>query len=630
MLRQCTIVVSRISITRPSTPTIRVARLVSIARMATAKAGIKRKASTLLDSLDRKSSSTGKRPRTTVDFTDRTRYKDSATEEEYGVVLRKYYPPELTNERAKLYATGQIERPIETLIKALSETKDMRNKIEAGDAVIFWYKMDIRTFDNRGLSQAAEFAKKNNIPLICVYLCSPQDWEAHLTSNIRIDFTLRSLEILQKDLAELDIPLRVEEVPKRRNLPTRLLEFTKEWNAKHIFCNIEYEVDELRREARLVKQALDSNISFTAVHDTCVVPPGEIKTGAGGQMSVYSPWHRKWCAFLNAHPSSLAASAKPSQNPPGTRQKLAKLFDCPIPAMEGNKLSAEEQKKFAAMWPAGEHEAMDRLSKFIEERIAKYHDTRNIPGGDGTSTLSAHLAAGTIASRTCVRLSLESAPGKKGQVSDSRQQGHSMWYGEVAWRDFYKHVLCHWPYICMNKPFKAEYSNIEWSYDQEHFKAWCEGKTGFPIVDAAMRQAKESGYMHNRCRMIVASFLAKDLLIDWRMGEKWFMEHLIDCDFASNNGGWGFSASCGVDPQPYFRIFNPLLQSEKFDADGEYIRKWVPELREVQGKAVHDPYGRGMGKVVEKNGYPRMIVDHKVAREKCLAAYKEGIGRNTT
>lgn len=182
----------------------------------------------------------------------------------------------------------------------------------------------------------------------------------------------------------------------------------------------------------------------------------------------------------------------------------------------------------------------------------------------------------------------------------------------------------------MNKSFKPEYTDIKWEYNKDHFTAWTDGKTGYPIVDAAMRQLNHTGFMHNRCRMIVASFLAKDLLIDWRMGERYFMEHLIDGDFASNNGGWGFSSSTGVDPQPYFRIFNPLLQSEKFDLNGEYIHKWVPELRDLRGGkngAVHDPYGRGAETVVKKNGYPRPIVEHKFARDRALTRYKEGLGR---
>jgi deoxyribodipyrimidine photo-lyase len=179
----------------------------------------------------------------------------------------------------------------------------------------------------------------------------------------------------------------------------------------------------------------------------------------------------------------------------------------------------------------------------------------------------------------------------------------------------------------MNKPFKPEYSDISWSYNNSHFEAWKEGRTGFPIVDAAMRQVQSMGWMHNRCRMIVASFLAKDLLIDWRMGERFFMEHLIDGDFASNNGGWGFSASVGVDPQPYFRIFNPTLQSEKFDPSGKYIRKYVPELRDMSDREIHDPYGRGAGKKAEKAGYPRPMVVHKESRDRTLTAYKEGLGR---
>lgn len=182
----------------------------------------------------------------------------------------------------------------------------------------------------------------------------------------------------------------------------------------------------------------------------------------------------------------------------------------------------------------------------------------------------------------------------------------------------------------MNKPFKPEYTNITWEYSAAHFQAWRTGRTGYPFVDAAMRQLNHTGYMHNRARMTTASFLAKDLLLDWRLGERYFMQHLIDGDFASNNGGWGFSASTGVDPQPYFRIFNPLLQSERYDADGDYIRKWVPELANVKGKAVHDPYGRGAAAEAGKAGYPRAIVEHKFARDRALARYKEGLGRNTS
>jgi deoxyribodipyrimidine photo-lyase len=549
----------------------------------------------------------------------------------------------MTNERAKMYVSGEIERPIETLDKAIAATKTQREAILKArgnatgdrspgegqrDCIVFWFKSDLRTKDNRGLSLAASQAAKLSVPLVCVYLVSPQDFSAHLTAPIRVDFILRNLAVLKRDLAELDVPLYVETVEKRRNLPGRLVGLCKDWGARGVYCNIEYEVDELRREAKLTRDFVGEGMSFIALHDTCVVKPGELKSGAGGQISIYSPWHRKWCAYLNSHLKELEEYARPSRNPGTAREMFKEVFESGIPeAPEGKRLSVEEKKRFEGMWPAGEEEAMQRLQKFIGEKIEKYHDTRNLPGGNGTSTLSPHLAAGTIAARTVVRMARDAAPRKT--LTDDRKQGHSMWIGEVAWRDFYKHVLCHWPYICMNKPFKSEYSNIVWEYDMEQFKRWTEGQTGFPIVDAAMRQAKSTGYMHNRCRMIVASFLAKDLLIDWRMGEKWFMEHLIDGDFASNNGGWGFSASCGVDPQPYFRIFNPWLQSEKFDVEGGYIKRWVPELEGVKGKAIHDPYGRGSEAEAKRKGYPRPMVDHKQARERCLERYKAGIGRST-
>lgn len=175
----------------------------------------------------------------------------------------------------------------------------------------------------------------------------------------------------------------------------------------------------------------------------------------------------------------------------------------------------------------------------------------------------------------------------------------------------------------MNKCFKPEFTSLEWEYDMDHFNAWCEGKTGYPIVDAAMRQLRHDSWMHNRTRMVVSSFLSKDLLIDWRRGERYFMEHLIDGDFASNHGGWGFGSSTGVDPQPYFRIFNPYRQSERFDPEGEYIRRWVPELRGVEAPAIHEPYERGAKEIAHRNGYPRPIVNHAESRDRALDRYKK-------
>jgi len=554
-------------------------------------------------------------------------FDHSRVEERYGIVMREFYPPQMSNERCQQYNKGEIPRPFELLKKSLSDTQQERDRIEVGAAVVHWFKRDLRTYDNRALGMASDKAKSKGVPLVCMFIVSPQDYQAHMTSAPRVDFELRTLEVLKQDLAEKDIPLYVATVEKKNVVSEHILQKCQQWGAKHVYCNIEYEVDELRRETKMVKKGLEKGISFTAVHDDVVVPPETLMTGAGKQYSVYSPWSRAWVKYIHEHPHILDASEPPAQNPASARERFMDIFSAPLPTTPDNKeLTDGERDRFAHLWPAGEHEAHQRLSRFLAEKIGKYKDTRNFPAANSTGLLSVHFSSGTLAARTAVRSARDANSTKN---LDGGSKGISGWISELAWRDFYKHVLAHWPYVCMHKPFKYEYTDIEWEYNDDHFAAWCEGRTGFPIVDAAMRQLNYMGYMHNRCRMIVASFLAKDLLIDWRMGERFFMEHLIDGDFASNNGGWGFSASTGVDPQPYFRIFNPLLQSEKFDEQGAYIRKWVPELAGIQGKAIHDPYGRGAGKQAEKVGYPRPIVDHKVSRERALARYKEGLGRST-
>lgn len=554
-------------------------------------------------------------------------FDHSRLAEKHGIIQREFYPPEMSNERCEQYNNNEIPRPIEVLNKALKETKAARDKIAVGECVVHWFKRDLRMFDNKALRMASEKAKSKGVPLVCLFVVSPQDYQAHFTSAARVDFELRSLEVLKESLAQKDIPLLVETVEKRKEIPGYILGKCEEWEAKHVFCNIEYEVDELRREAKLVKMGLEKGVAVDAVHDDVVVAPGDLASGQGRQYSVYSPWYRAWMRHIHEHPYLLNAQEEPHQNPSSTRSKFKDIFDSSIPSAPSNKsLTDEERKRFASLWPAGEGEARQRLDRFLNEKVGKYKDTRNFPAQNSTALLSVHFASGTLSARTAVRSARNINSSKK---LDGGSQGIVGWISEVAWRDFYKHVLANWPYVCMYKPFKHEYSDIEWEYDEEVFKQWKLGNTGFPIVDAAMRQARYMGYMHNRCRMIVASFLAKDLLLDWRMGEKYFMETLIDGDFASNNGGWGFSASTGVDPQPYFRIFNPLLQSEKFDKDGEYIRKWVPELASIQGNAIHDPYGRGKGKEAEKAGYPKPMVVHKDAREKALSRYKGGLGRGT-
>ncbi|KAH0562850.1 hypothetical protein GP486_002537, partial [Trichoglossum hirsutum] len=518
-------------------------------------------------------------------------HDESKKAEKGDVVLRQFYPPEMTNARAMQYNNNELKRPIEKLHDAINDTREDRGNIKTRSAVIHWLKCDLRLQDNTALHLAAERARESDVPLICMYIISPQDFQAHLVSPARVDFILRTLRVLKKDLEELDIPLYVEIVTRRREIPNRILELANEWGASHIYANIEYEVDELQREASMTRKAAEKGVVFTVVRDTCVVEPGRLSTKTtGNQYAVYTPWYRAWMTYIHEHPEALILHPPPSKNPRTAREKFEYIFEQDIPeVLENKRLGDEEMERLRSLWPAGEHEARKQLVEFIGERIGEYGTMRNIPSANGTSMLSVHFAVGTLSARTAIRRARDTNGGSR---LDTGNKGIMTWISEVAWRDFYRHVLAHWPYICMNKPFKLEYANIKWEYNDEHFAAWCEGRTGYPIVDAAMRQLAHTAYMHNRCRMIVASFLAKDLLLDWRLGERFFMKHLIDGDFASNNGGWGFSSSSGVDPQPYFRIFNPLLQSEKFDIEGEYIRKWVPELREVRGKAIHDPYGR--------------------------------------
>jgi deoxyribodipyrimidine photo-lyase len=369
----------------------------------------------------------------------------AAEAEEHGIVLRKYYPPEMSNARALAYNNNEIPRPIETLLDALDSTAHTRKKVKGKDAVVHWFKMDLRTGDNRGLWMASQKAKEAGIPLIGLYIVSPEDFEAHLTAPVRVDFMIRTLHVLKKDLAALDIPLYVETIKKRKDIPERILEFMEKWGVAHLFANMEYEVDELRRDAKLVKMCAERGISMEVVHDTCVVSPGTLVSGGGKQYSVYSPWRRAWVAHVHENPELLSVYDPPEKNPPSARDKVAALFDCEIPDVPENKrLSADDAKRLHAIWPAGEHEARARLEKFCEEKIGQYHSARNIPHGTNTSNISAHLAAGTLSARSAVRYARDRNKTKK---LDAGMEGIQTWISEVAWRDFYKHVLVNWPYV---------------------------------------------------------------------------------------------------------------------------------------------------------------------------------------
>ena len=283
----------------------------------------------------------------------------------------------------------------------------------------------------------------------------------------------------------------------------------------------------------------------------------------------------------------------------------------PHPAGIGNAASGLRR-----LWPAGEAAAQRRLAEFADTALGRYDSQRDFPALPGTSQLSPYLATGVLSPRQCLHAALaanggEFASGNTGAVS---------WINELLWREFYKHVLVGYPRVSMGRAFRAETEALAWRDAPADLEAWQQGRTGIPIVDAAMRQLLATGWMHNRLRMIVAMFLTKNLLIDWRAGERWFMQHLIDGDLAANNGGWQWSASTGTDAVPYFRLFNPLSQSKRFDPDGRFIRQWVPELAGLDARDIHHP--AALGGPFGVPGYPAPIVDLPRSRERALAAFR--------
>lgn len=286
---------------------------------------------------------------------------------------------------------------------------------------------------------------------------------------------------------------------------------------------------------------------------------------------------------------------------------------CPSPS------TASKDPNLADRWPSGEKHALSRLKAFIDNRIADYADHRDTPSLGGTSTLSPPLAAGILSPRQCLHAALAANQNR----IDSGKNGVVVWIQELIWREFHKSVLVGFPRVSRARAFKQDTERIRWKDDGKAFKAWCEGRTGYPIVDAAMRQLNATGWMHNRLRMITAAFLTKDLLIDWRKGEAYFASRLIDFDLASNNGGWQWSASTGTDAQPYFRIFNPTSQSERFDPDGAFIRKWVPELEDLPAKQIHAPADKAGRDLFSGLDYPDPIVDHAKARDRAIKVFKD-------
>ena len=445
--------------------------------------------------------------------------------------------------------------------------------------------------------------------VIGVFFLTPKQWQQHDDADRKIAFTLGCLQELSDSLAKRNIPLVVKTCDDFSQVPSMMSEICKEHQVDYLFFNHEYEVNERLRDQTVVEATEALCIQVSAFHDRVVVAPENIKTKQGNFYSVFTPYRKVWDVKIGQNDDLTRV-----WDPPVKRASLPKsIRPSPIPkTINGFTSTNCWQEQF----PAGEKSGLQKLDSFAE-RISGYNTDRDLPSiADGTSSLSPYLAAGAISPRQCISMV------QHAKSSVAQSEGASVWISELTWRDFYTHVMIGFPRVSKHLPFKLATNQIPWRTEKNEFEAWCQGKTGFPIVDAGMRQLNETGWMHNRLRMVTAMFLTKNLLIDWRLGERYFMRNLIDGDLAANNGGWQWSASTGTDAVPYFRIFNPFSQSKRFDKSGEFIKRMCPELRSLPEAALHDP--KKLSAEIERRNidYPSFVVDYKMSRERALKAFQ--------
>jgi deoxyribodipyrimidine photo-lyase len=474
---------------------------------------------------------------------------------------------------------------------------------------LVWLRSDLRLRDNPALYHAARHARRG---VVAVFALTPGQWTEHDWGDAKVEFLLRNLETLSHDLQEIGIGLLVERIDDFQGAPERLLRIAKRHRCDALYFNREYEVNERRRDKRVLSSFRNAGIPVHTFADQTVIEPGELQTKTGQYYSVYGPFRRRFLDLIRGR-QALETLPRPR------RQDTIVCRPGEIPKrIAGFSLTG----KVPRLWPAGETAAQSRLKRFLQDSAQDYRDNRDLPEREGTSGLSPHLALGVLSQREALAGAIAANRGRR----QGGNAGLSTWIDQLIWREFYRHVLFGFPLVSMSRPFRPEGDSILWRYEEADFKAWCDGRTGLPIVDAGMRQLNETGWMHNRLRMITAMFLTKHLLIDWRLGERYFMQRLVDGDLANNNGGWQWSASTGTDAAPYFRIFNPWTQSRRFDPTGDFIRRYVPELRRVQAADLHDP--DRMAKLPRTTlDYPLPIVEHRAARDRAIRTFKIALGR---
>jgi len=451
--------------------------------------------------------------------------------------------------------------------------------------------------DNTALAEAARRAGR----VVPVFILGA---DARRTGSeaggARRAFLLRSLEELRERLRELGYRLIVRRGRSEEVLP----KLCQETGAEAVFANKRYEPDAQARDGRVFSALNAAGLGFELFKDAVIWEEQEILTQAGKPFTVFTPYSKVWKG--RAVPLPRGRLRISSVQPPTS--------SIPDDALPPDSVMPEPSVA-QSIPPAGERAAQRQLRRFMAGPVYEYAATRNCPATEGTSQLSPHLGCGTIGIRS-VLAELKKARAKAGTAA--QRESCDVFLSELIWREFYVQVLHNFPHVTKGA-FRAEYDALPWSGERDHFQAWCEGMTGYPMVDAAMRCLNRTGWMHNRLRMIVAMFLTKDLLISWQWGERYFMQRLVDGDLAANNGGWQWSAGTGTDAAPYFRIFNPVSQGEKFDPGGEFVRRWVPELGVLPDGWVHQPWRDAA--VMRASKYCRRVVLHEEQRSRCLAMF---------
>lgn len=462
---------------------------------------------------------------------------------------------------------------------------------------ILWLRNDLRTHDNPALHYFLNHYIED-MPRKALFFMSEKQWRSHDWSPIKIDFIKRHANALVDELALLGIELEIIAVDDFEDQRAYLKNYCVTHCVENVIANSELEFNERQRDL----SCITDGIPLTLFEADVIVPKGKVLNQSGAMFKVFTPFKKAWLTYVKQ--AGFEYLGKPEIAEVVSEQTVEATPD------------TDACTSISSAWPLASVYETTALAPFFQDKLLSYADHRDIPSIKGTSGISPYLAAGVISPRYVLMALLNRFP----DILLATDSAEFAWLNEIIWREFYRHLMFHEQGLCKHLSFKEKYRTTVWHNNNALFTAWCEGKTGYPLVDAAMRQLNQTGWMHNRLRMVVASFLTKHLLIDWRWGEKYFMQHLIDGDLASNNGGWQWAASTGCDAQPYFRIFNPIRQSERFDPNGEFIRKYIPELASIPDKHIHFPH-QYMAKQ-KLSLYWQPIVDHKEARINALAFYK--------